>query len=182
MLTKDQEMEIKRLKQEAQNVSQIAARMKLDWKTVKKVLSQDAGGKSEIIKNLEDTPDENELVRLIFSKLNAGVSPEEIVAEVGHVDLVTSLHEKWKALRRYNPLNPQLPDPRIVRTPVKWEESTEKYPDWHLKKAMKAVSQSAYLRMTNCRNHKNKNVECPQLYGEDPYWCISCLAYKLDDV
>jgi hypothetical protein len=179
MLTKDRKIEIKRLKEEGMNISQTSERMKLDWKTVKKVLSQNDAEKPKKIREPDDPEAEEELVKSIFSKLKAGVSPEEIVAEVGYVDLVTRLHEKWQGLRGYSSLNPQPPDPGMVRSIEKWEESIERYPDWHLKKITKALGQGAYLRMVNCRNYQNKGVECSQMDKIDPYECVGCLSCTL---
>jgi len=94
MITEDQKLEIKRLKEQGFNKSQIAEKMNLDWKTVRKYSLPDQNNKKrniEVNGRQSNSRDENELIKVIFEKLNMGISPREIVAQVGHVQLVEDL-------------------------------------------------------------------------------------------
>ena len=182
MLTKEQIAGIRRLREQGLSISQIAKEKNLDWKTAKKYSVQDQGnGKNNIeSKGKQNNPGvENELEKSIFEKLNAGISPRDIVAQLGHVDLVTDLHKRWQALDRNISENLDLPDPKIEVSWNAWEESFEKYFEWHQKRAIKALAGFAWVRMGSCANFVNNNVECPQIDKvKDPYKCISCCCHS----
>jgi hypothetical protein len=183
MLTKDQKIEIKRLKEEGKNISQIAERMKLDWKTVKKYLAQNddnVENKLDLDEKQGDSQDENELMKMTFERLNNGICPREIVAQIGHVDLVTDLWKKWRSLYGNTTEDLRLPDPRMVEDFEPWEESVGKFFEWHLKKAIKAVAGLAWVRLRSCANYMNKDVECAQIGRvDDPYECLSCWSCSM---
>jgi len=182
MLTKEQIAGIRRLREQGLSISQIAKEKNLDWKTAKKYSVLDQGnGKNNIeSKGKQNNPGvENELEKSIFEKLNAGISPRDIVAQLGHVDLVTDLHKRWQALDRNISENLDLPDPKIEVSWNAWEESFEKYFEWHQKRAIKALAGFAWVRMGSCANFVNNNVECPQIDKvKDPYKCISCCCHS----
>jgi IS30 family transposase len=185
MVTKEQKMDIRKLREEGFNKTQIAKKMKLDWKTVDReeklqafVNNQKPNDKKNPRDDLVQGDDDFE--RMIFRRLNDRVSPREVIAEFGHADLFIELYTKWKALDGYKTANFGLSDPKIAKTFDAWQRSIEKHLDWHQKRIIYAIGEGAYLRMENYQNHKNRDVECPQLYGTDPYWCISCLGYKFD--
>jgi hypothetical protein len=179
MLTKAQKIEIFRLSEERWNVSEIAKQLNLDWKTVKRHISQrgsedNMGGPSGDNKQL----DQNELTKVIFRKLNAGIPPDKIVEEDGHVDLVASLYQKRKSLRGLNKSDSSLPDPKMLESFEAWEKSLEKYQDWHFDRAIKAVAEAGYQRMMLCANYKNKGVDCFHIESDDPYKCLGCPCYS----
>ena len=182
MLSKAQREEIDRLSEEGWNVSEIAKQMKLNWKTVKRHISQRSRENTGLPSRDNNQLDENELTRVIFQKLNAGVPPDKIVEEIGHVDLVTSLYQKRKSLRGLNKSDSSLPDPRMLKSFEAWEESFEKYDDWHFVRAIRAIGEAGYQRMILCANFKNKDVECFQIESGDPYKCVSCPCYSGGDV
>jgi hypothetical protein len=178
MLTKEQRIEIDRLRGEGWNVSKIAKKMHLDWKTVNRSLSQHLEENMGAPSMDNDQLDENGLTKVIFRILNAGVSPDKIVEEDGHVDLVASLYQKRKSLRGLNKSDSSLPDPQMVESFEAWEKSFEKYHDWHFGRAIKAVGVAGYQKMIVCANYKNKGVECFQIEGDDPYKCIGCRFFS----
>jgi len=177
MLTKEQRIEIDRLRKEGWNVSEIAKKMNLDWKTVKRCISQhskdNVGPPSRDNKQL----DENELTKVIFRKLNAGIPPDKIVEEDGHVDLVASLYQKRKNLRGLNKSDSSLPDPKMLESFEAWDNSFEKYPDWHLGRAIRALAEHGYQRMIVCPSYKKKGIECYQIEKDDPYMCVGCISF-----
>jgi len=178
MLTKEQRIEIGRLKEEGWNVSEIAKKMNLDWKTVKRCISQHSKHNMGAPSRDNNQLDENELTKVIFRKLNAGIPPDKIVEEDGHVDLVTSLYEKRKNLRRLNKSDSSLPDPQIVESFKAWEKSFEKYYDWHFGRAISVIGIAAYQKMILCANYMNKGVGCFQIESNDPYNCVGCAFYS----
>jgi hypothetical protein len=182
MLTKEQKMEIDKLREVGWNVSEIAKEMNLDWKTVKRYLSKHLQGYVGLPSSNNNQLDENELTKVIFQKLNAWISPDKIVEEIGHVDLVTSLYQKRKNLRGLNKSDSSLPDPQMLKNFEAWENSFQKYPDWHFVRAIRATGEAAYQRMMICANHKNRDVECFQIESDDPYKCVSCLWHSGGDV
>jgi len=103
MLTKEQILEIRRLREQGLSISQIAKEKGLDWKTVKKyfVRGQDDRRNSIELDEKQSNPHtENGLEKIIFENLNAGIFPRDIVVQIGHVDLVNDLHKRWQALGR----------------------------------------------------------------------------------
>jgi hypothetical protein len=178
MLTKEQRIEIGCLKEEGVNVSEISKKMHLDWKTVKRCISQHSKDSMGAPLRNNNQPDENELTKAIFRKLNAGIPPEKIVEEDGHVDLVTSLYEKRKNLRGLNKSDFSLPDPQIVESFKAWEKSFEKYYDWHFGRAIRVIGKAAYQKMILCANYMNKAVGCFQIESYDPYNCVGCAFYS----
>ncbi len=178
MLKTEQKTEIKRLNEQGLNITQIADRLKIDWKTVKKVVAQNGnhGTKEPDQANQsENNQEDNELTRLIFEKLNSGVHPRQIVAEVGHVDLVTSLYEKWKKLICYTPGNLRPPDSQMGKTPEAWVQSFQKYPEWHQTKALRAVAMLAAWVAFKCPYFRDKDPACKQISQvPDPYGCLEC--------
>ena len=178
MLTKEQKIEIDRLREKGLNVSEIAKQLNLDWKTVKRYISQGSQEKIGVPSRENNHQDENELTKVIFRKLNAGIPPDKIVEEDGHVDLVASLYQKRKSLRGLNKSDPSLPDPKMLESFETWEKSFEKYPDWHFGRAIRALGDAGYQRMIVCPNYKNKDVECFQIENDDPYKCVGCLYFS----
>jgi hypothetical protein len=181
MLTKEQKIQIDRLSEEGWNVSEIAKQMKLDWKTVKRCISQRSQENMGLPSRDNNQLEENELTKVIFQKLNAGIPPDKIVGEIGHVDLVTSLYQKRKSLRGLNKSNSSLPDPLMLKSFEAWEESFEKYYDWHFGRVIRAIGEVGYQRMILCPNYKNKDVECCQIENNDPYKCVSCSFFSGED-
>ena len=174
MLTKEQRIEIERLREEGWNISKIAKKMHLDWKTVKHSLSQHLEENISAPSMDNNQLDENELIKVIFQKLNAGIPPEKIAEEVGYVDLVASLYQKRKNLRGLNKSDSSLPDPQMLESFAAWEKSFQKFQDWHFWRAIRALGENGYQRMIVCPNYKNKAVECFQIENGDPYRCIGC--------
>ena len=181
MLTKEQKIEIDRLKGQGFNVSEIAKRLNLDWKTVKRWISQHSQENIGVPSRDNNQLDENELTKVIFQKLNSGVPPDKIVEEIGHVDLVASLYQKRKSLRGLNKPDSSLPDPQMLKSFEAWENSFQKYSDWHFVRAIRAVGEAGYQRMILCANCKNRDVECYQIESDDPYKCLSCLFFSGED-
>ncbi len=178
MLKTEQKMEIKRLNEQGLNMTQIADQLKIDWKTVKKVLAQNGDHgtqKPDQANQSENSQEDNELTKVIFEKLNSGVHPRKIVAEVGHVDLVTNLYERWKKLICYTSENLRPPDPQIGRSPEAWVQSFQKYPEWHQKKAIRAVCRLAVWVTFRCPYFRSKDPDCKQISQvPDPYGCLEC--------
>jgi hypothetical protein len=178
MLAKKQKIEIDRLKEQGSNVSEIAKQQNLDWKTVKRYLSQHPQENIGL-----HSREENKLTKVIFQKFNAGIPPNKIVEEIGHVDLVTSLNQKWKSLRGLNIPDSSLPDPQMLEDYEAWDNSFEKYPDWHFGRAIRAIiGEVGYQRMIDCPYYKNKDIECYQIENNDPYMCLSCSCFSDEDV
>jgi hypothetical protein len=178
MLTKEQKIEIDRLREEGRNVSEIAKQLNLDWKTVKRCLSKHSQGNVDLPSSNNNQWDENELTKVIFQNLNAGISPDKIVEKIGHVDLVASLYQKRKNLRGLNKSDPSLPDLQMLKNFEAWENSFQKYPDWHFGRAIRAIGEAAYQRAINCENYNNRDVECFLIKSDDPYKCVSCPCYS----
>ena len=178
MLTKEQKIEIDKLKGQGSNVSKIAKQLNLDWKTVKRYISQYSKENIKLQSRNNNQLDENELSKVIFQKLNAGIPPDKIVEEIGHVDLVASLYQKRKDLRGLNKSDSSLPDPQMVKSFEAWENSFEKFQDWHFGRAIRALGEAGYQRMILCPNYKNKDIECFQIENDDPYKCVGCLYFS----
>jgi hypothetical protein len=174
MLTKEQKIEIDRLSEEGLNVSEIAKQMKLDWKTVKSCISQRSQENMGVPSKNNNQLDENELTKVIFQKFNAGIPPGKIVEGVGHVNLVTSLYQKWKGLRGLHKPNSSLPNPQMLTDYNTWDNSFEKYPDWHFGRAIRVIGEVGYQRMISCPDYKNRDIECYQIENNDPYMCLAC--------
>ena len=171
-------MEIVRLSGEGWNVSEIAKQMNSDWKTVKRCLSQHSEKKIGVPLKESNHQDENELTKVIFRKLNAGIPPVKIAEEDGHVDLVESLCQKRKRLRGLGESDSSLPDPQMLESFEAWENSLEKHQDWHLGRAIRALGKNGYQMMMICLNHKNRGVECYQIESDDPYRCVGCQFFS----
>ena len=182
MLSKAQRKEIDRLSEEGWNVSEIAKQMKLDWKTVKRHISQRSRENTGLPSRDNNQLDENELTRVIFQKLNAGVLPDKIVEEIGHVDLVTNLYQKRKSLRGLDKSDSSVLDPQILTSFEAWEKSFQKYDDWHFKRAIRTVGEAAYQKMILCANRDNRDVECCQIENNDPYKCVGCFCFSGGDI
>jgi hypothetical protein len=169
--------EIEKLEEEGWNVSEISRKMHLDWKTVKSCISKHSRDNMGAPSKDKNQLDENELTKVIFQKLNAGIPPDKIVEEDGHVDLVASLYQKRKNLRGLNKSDSSLPDPKMLESFEAWDNSFEKYRDWHLARAIWALAQNGYQRMVICPNYKNKGIECYQIEKDDPYMCVGCVFF-----
>jgi hypothetical protein len=98
------------------------------------------------------------------------------------VDLVARLYQKWKSLRGLNIPDSSLPDPQMLEDYEAWDNSFEKYPDWHFGRAIRAISEVGYQRMKGCPNYKNRDIECYQIENNDPYMCIACSCFSDEDV
>jgi len=182
MLTDEQKVEIRKLRKQGWKFSKIARETKHDWKTCKEVCSQD-GVNGERSPNSypqhNDLQAETDLVKIVFEKLNAGISPREIIPQVGNVNLVVDCFNQWVALGEHPTKDLDLPDPKIVRSWDTWQESAEKHFAWHQKKAIKNLAVFAWIRMKSCANLKNEGVECLQLEeGATPYECLGCTFYS----
>jgi len=57
--------------------------------------------------------------------------------------------------------NLDFPDPKNALSWDVWEESFEKYFEWHQKRAIKALAGFVWVRMGSCANFVNNDVECP---------------------
>ncbi len=98
------------------------------------------------------------------------------------MDLVSSLYQKRKNLRGLNKSDFSLPDPKMLESFEAWENSFEKYQDWHLGRAIRALAENGYQRMIICSSYKKKGIECYQKENDDPYMCIGCVFYSGGDV
>ena len=184
MLSEEKKDEIRKLRAQGLSISEIARRASADWKTVRKILaaSQDYGKKdTDKDPGKNDSGDERELSKEIFKKLNSGESPEEIVADIGNVDLVIDCHNKWKMLRGHASQNLSPPDPKIVRDLYAWIDSVDECREWHKKYAQKFLAGFAWMRMRGCANYKNQGIECVQLKEINPYACLDCFFYSPKD-
>ena len=95
---------------------------------------------------------------------------------------MTDLYQKWKTLSSWGLNHFNHPDSKVKENIETWEESVKKFPEWHLNRLMQFVGDFAYIRMKNCKNYRNSNVECLQLEdGNDPYHCVSCGFSTLED-
>jgi transposase-like protein len=186
MLSEEKKDEIRKLRAQGLNISEIARRTSVDWKTVRKILAQSKDRRKEEDPDKDpgknDSQDEGELSKVVFKKLNSGESPEEIIAEIGHVDLVIDCHNKWKTLRGHASKNLSPPDPKIFRSLYAWVDSVDEYSEWHRKMAQKSLAGFAWLRMGGCANYKKQAVECMQLKENNPYACLACDTYSPSNV
>lgn len=104
MLTPEEREKIRQLSSEGWTSSRIAKELGFDPKTVRGVLRKNG----EKVRNsspqkLEATPDlevDSKVAARVFSRLNAGATPEKIVEEeVIAPDAVFVLHEKWLKMK-----------------------------------------------------------------------------------
>ena len=183
MLTEEKKVEIRKLKEQGLNISQIARRTSVDWKTVKQCVTAksknyDEKGADEESRHNDSKKTDAERVKIIFKRLNSGESPSKIVGEIGDVDLVLDLHKKWKQMEGLFPKELSAPDLRILGDTEAWIESVEKFPEWHQMKAIKALAGFAIVRSWYCANYRNRDVECALISENDFYECISCTFFS----
>jgi len=183
MLTDEKKVEIRKLKEQGLNISQIARQTSSDWKSVKKCVAvenknHNEKGTDEESRRNDSKRTDAERVKIIFKRLNSGESPSKIVGEIGDVDLVLDLHKKWKQMEGLFPKELPAPDLRILADPEAWIKSVEKFPEWHQMKAVKALAGFAIVRSWNCANYMNRDVECGLIRENDFYECISCTFFS----
>jgi transposase len=181
MLTEAQKAEIRKLKKQGLSISEISRRTCVDWKTAQKAVAQnqDHGVEDPAESHgKNDSANESELTKITFRKLNSGASPAEVIAEIGHAELVIDLYKKWRMLNGDISKNQCPSDPKIFRSLEAWVESVGKYPEWHEKMGHRFLAGFAWMRLSGCANYKNSSVECPQIRESNPYECLGCLFYS----